>query len=240
VVKRLWGQPSTDALEEVAQGRPPLRLRLAGYAALASRCLPSAATGKTCRVVKSVHAALAVEWIAETFAPSVVIVVRHPANVLASWLELELPDRGRNLHLEPRARERYARPWGLPDPQPGPLAATVWQLGLLLSALEQAADRHPEWTVVSHDHLCVDPEAAFEALTARLGLPWTEGTADFLRQGNRPGRGFETAREASNLPESWRRRLGPGEIEELKRTLAHFPLHRWRVDELPGPTPGDG
>lgn len=232
VVRRLWGKPSKADLEAVAQGRPPLRLLAAGRAALASRCLPSGAAPGECRVVKSVHAGLALEWFAKSFQTRVVVVVRHPANVLASWLELELPDRDRQPQLSAEARERYGLPPDLPAPLPGPLGTTVWQLGLLLTALERAAANHPEWHVVDHDEFCTSPDASFQTLLTSLGLPWTEATESFLRQQNRPGRDFEPAREAATLPQSWRARLTRDQVDALQRGLRPFPLQRWRAAEF--------
>jgi hypothetical protein len=39
-------------------------------------------------VVKSVHGTLALPWLAEKFSPQIVIVLRHPFNVAASYVEL--------------------------------------------------------------------------------------------------------------------------------------------------------
>ncbi|MGO8871526.1 MAG: sulfotransferase, partial [Acidimicrobiales bacterium] len=43
--------------------------------------------------VKTVYMPLALEWLAATFDPDVLVLLRHPGNVLASWISLDLNDR---------------------------------------------------------------------------------------------------------------------------------------------------
>ena len=94
-------------------------------------------------IAKSVHAPLAVEWVTQRFDVDVLVVLRHPANVLASWLELDLPDRDRSLDRWPPSRTATRARWHVPSPGPEPLARMVWQLGLFTASLEEAAARHP-------------------------------------------------------------------------------------------------
>lgn len=224
---RVTGAPSADELERVAQGHPSPRLRLAGTLALASRAVSVGPRATLRPVVKTVHAPLAVEWLVTSFDVQVIVVLRHPANVLASWLELGLPDRDRSLYRRPEVAHYYTERWQLPPPGPGPLAATVWQLGLLTAALEEAASRHPDWLVVTHEELCTAPAQLFARMFAHAGLAWTPETAAFLRATDRPGTGFDITRRAGEQPQRWRHRLQPGDVAELAGTLRRFPLQRW-------------
>ena len=184
-------------------------------------------------VVKTVHAPLALEWVATRFEPAVVVVLRHPLNVIASLLELGLPDRDRGLDRDPVIRQRLLEPLGIRAPSGNEPDAwrTAWQVGLLTTALEGAATRNPEWAVVTHEDLCVEPDRAFQALCERLGLPWSDEIGRHLAESDRPGTGFSTNRVRSDEPDRWRRRLTAEQIEQAARALREFDLPRWDVNE---------
>ena len=62
------------------------------------------------------------------------------ANVLASWMEVNLKDsRYSTLQNRPEVRARYVEPWGVPLPGPEPVEQMSWMIGLLLAAIEDAA-----------------------------------------------------------------------------------------------------
>ena len=132
-------------------------------------------------VAKSIHAQLAVEWLADEFDLDVLLLLRHPANVLASWMENNLKD-SRNSTLETRddIRERYLEPWGVPLPGPDPIERMSWRIGLLAAAIEDAHRRHPEWQIRTHEALCSDMLTEFRSLYDDLGLEWTPATEQFL------------------------------------------------------------
>ncbi|MGO9344235.1 MAG: sulfotransferase [Acidimicrobiales bacterium] len=228
LAQHLLRDTNDDDLEALAQGRITPWLRVAGILAALPRGAPSTAR---C-VVKSVHACLGVEWLAAQFEIDVLVILRHPANVLASWLDLDLPDRDRDLGALRRVQERFVRPWGVPSAGTSALERAVWELGLLTCALEQAAAKHPEWHLRTHEQLCTDPEERFRVLARDLGLAWGPGALDVLRSSDKPGTGFTAERNTSLLADSWRRRLGSHEIDTLRRVLSPFPLRTWDLNEL--------
>jgi hypothetical protein len=221
----------------MARGRLSVRLATAGaLGALASqrhgigRGLQggsSALAHSRRTVAKSVHACMAVEWLADTFALEVVVVRRHPAAVLASWLELDLPDARRGLDARSDVRSRFLQRWGMEPPAEGGVASAAWQLGLLSSALEEALARNTRWHVRSHEELCRDPQGEFRSLYAELGLEWGEAAEALLEEEDRPGSGFEGHRRASELPDSWRSRLSRAQSDELFAVLERFPYQDW-------------
>lgn len=228
VADHLLRRAGTDALESLVQGRPTRGLRLAG--ALASIPGSGSPTGPV--VVKSVHACLALDWITAEFDIDVLIIQRHPANVLSSWLELSLPDRDRRLSELPRVQDRFAGPWRLPRAGSNAVEGAAWQLGLLTAALEDAAARHDGWHVWTHEQLCADPEAQFRHLFSAVGLTWGPESSAFLEQSDRPGTGFSLQRERAGISEGWRSRLRGDEIETLRRVLRSFPIKTWNLQDL--------
>ena len=91
-------------------------------------------------LVKSVHAAMAVEWVESEFDIDVLVLLRHPGSVLASWMSLNLQDRYTRLEDNPVVR-RSLEEWGVPLPGPDPLEHTIWLLGVLILTLEEAGER---------------------------------------------------------------------------------------------------
>jgi hypothetical protein len=206
------------------QGRHRLSTRLRLISALAPLPPVSLADqpGEAPVLVKSVHASLATEWIVERWRPKVVVVLRHPLNVVASHVALGWGPSGLDY---PYLHQGLARlPWvpaAISDATP--LQRLAWQIGLFTMALETAVQRHPGWLVVSHEELCVDPAAGFKGLCAGLGLPWTDEAGDFLAACDRPGSGLETRRVAAEQPSNWCRNLTTAQVDEVLGVLSGFP-----------------
>lgn len=223
------------ARDRIFDGRRDLAARLAGTVARNPRpgWIPPGETAPSTVIAKSIHAQLAVEWLASEFDVTVLVLLRHPANVLASWQQVKLKD-GRNATLEtsPGIRTRYCDPWGVPPPGPDPVERMCWRIGLLTAVLEEAADRHPDWHVVTHEDLCVDPVAKFRDLCGRLGLPWTEQREAYLIDHNIPGEGFRLKRVAEELPNSWEHRLDDHSLATLEDVLGRFPIRTWTAADF--------
>jgi hypothetical protein len=236
--ERLWRRSTQGQREAAVSGHvtPGLRAALT----LARHRAPAAGKGRDV-VVKSVHAPLALEWLADRF-PSVrvVVVVRHPANVLSSVRELQLPDQDRALDRHPAVRDGLLPAWGVPPPGPGELERAAWQVCLLTTVLLEASARHPEWLVAEHDDLCRRPAEQFAGLSASLGLTWNGRADEFLSASNAAGEGFAVRRRAEAQPGRWRSRLTGAEVDVLARTMRTFPLlERWS-DDLASPTAPTG
>ena len=209
--------PVADRWDAWLGGRPTARLRVA--AALAE---PRGGSGSEPVVAKSVRASFSVEWIAQRFQPKVLVVERNPLNVLSSWITLDFLNDARQL----RALADFAgQAWGIAAPTAAAprLVQQAYSVGVLMSALREAADRHPEWHVVSHEDLCVEPVRKYRALADALGLVWSDDAAGFLEESDRVGEGYETKRSTSEQPERWRELLVPEQVATIQATLAVFP-----------------
>jgi hypothetical protein len=217
------------AIGRIHQGRRDPVTWLAGHLSRIPHPGPSSSPAATNRILaKSIHGQLAIERLASEFDVEVLLLLRHPANVLASWLEMNLKDaRNSTLETRPEIRARYLEPWGVPLPGPDPVERMSWRIGLLTAAVEDAASRHPEWRLRTHESLCADPAAEFRRLYADLGLDWNEGSQAFLDGHNAPGSGFTISRVASEVSDSWRQRLNDQDLATLRRTLRLFPITSW-------------
>jgi hypothetical protein len=216
---RRWFDASSmrDRTAARRRQRPSPQLRLALALAGPLEAAPSANV-----VVKSVQACCAVEWIEAKFSPRVVVVNRHPLNALASWKEYGFganPDmaeelagyaeRSWDLHLAPEKASRFAR--------------QVMSFGVLVSALHDAAARHPDWIVVHHEELVLDPAAQFRALAERVGLEFSDEAAAYLRESDQKGEGYATKRDREGLRSKWRRVLTEDDVRIARDVFEQFP-----------------
>jgi hypothetical protein len=228
------------ALARGGIAQPPLPQRLALRAAelIAPPTRPPRAEHV---IVKSVYAARSIEWIARRLSPepTVVVVVRPVRDTVASWQALGwIPDAGHDDELtvaDPASLAALATEVGAPPLPEGAsaLVRTTWLLAVLLLCLDRAAARNPQWVVVSHPELCLDPAAGFADLASALGLPWTQASSEAVLATNRPGSGFETNRVPSEAVSSWRRRLSAAQIQQVESELERFAGVRFRT--LPHP-----
>jgi hypothetical protein len=212
-----------DAAFDQRQHRFSPRLRLVSALASPPSTPPASRRPDPAVLVKSVHASLAAEWIADRWQPKVVVVLRHPLNVVGSHVALGWGPSGLDSH--PLLHQGLARvPW-VPAvvPDATPLQRLAWQIGVFVSALETAVQHNPGWLVVSHEALCGDPAAGFKSLCAALGVPWTEEAAGFLAASDRPGKGLETRRVAAEQPTNWCRHLTTAQVDEVVEVLSAFP-----------------
>ncbi len=194
-------------------------------------------------VVKSVNSIFSLDWIVERYSPTVVILRRNPLNIVSSWLVLGMwSDHAIGNH--PVVRERYLTSLGLQSPNStsSPVRIAAWNVGLLTRALKDAADRHPSWIVASHDDLCVDPMQKFQALTARIGLQWSDAMERYLAESEDPAFTVHhgtvkvhpnavTATTSGSRREQqatqFTRRLTPQQTAEALAVLESFDLGDW-------------
>ena len=207
---------------------PGIRMRTAETLARVAHGAGRSVRGRP--IVKSVHAAFAVEWIAARWDPVVVVVRRHPVSVIASLREIGMSDIDRRLDDDAAVRRGVLDPLGIRPPRTSrPLGRAAWQYGVLASALEASASRHPGWVTVTHEDLCADPPARFRRLVETLGMRWSPACDGFLERSNGPGRGYQIRRVASDQRDRWRDRLPAAEMAEILDALVDFPalLRPW-------------
>jgi hypothetical protein len=85
-------------------------------------------------------------------------------------------------------------------------------------------ESHPDFLIVRHEDLSMDPQAGFRALYTGLGLEFTPQVAAAIQRSSSSKNPNELSQQAvhavrldsrANL-ENWKRRLGPGEIDRVR------------------------
>jgi hypothetical protein len=186
-------------------------------------------------VAKSVFSIFSIDWLVARYQPAVILVRRHPLNMVASWRERGWrapPDNDTRL-LRPRLRQLIAG-LGLPAaPAGSELARVAWWIAVQLHVQSLLSARHPDWPMLTHDDAAAAPAATFTDLLAELGIEPRIPIEGYLAGLDRPGRPFEAARSSEGLIDAWRRRLGADELGEVMRVLVAFP-EAWWHERLPG------
>jgi hypothetical protein len=187
-------------------------------------------------LVKLVHSNLALEWLTAARPDArIVPVLRHPCGTYGSWARQGWTPEPARLLDDERLVEEHLDPYV--DVIRG--AAGFWELAgaewaaVTLVVTGQLA-RHPEWVVVQHEWLCLDPLAHFRRLYEALGLPWPDEAAEFLTANDRPGDDRMHTLQRSSLDEidKWKRQLDPADVAACRRIVERFELP-WYPDFEP-------
>ncbi len=224
--------------------RSPAAFRDHGVAVLARTVSATVPRRDPHVIVKSANCGFSVEWISRRYHPRVVIQRRNPLNIVSSWMALNIePDR----LDDPAVHRLWLAPHGLTRPSTltSRVAEVAWTVGVLTVALKDTAARHPDWIVISHDDLSLDPYEGFTSLFARLGLPWTPRVRAYLEAADDPSfvvtganpfahpnaqtaAGDGSSRRVQQATQ-YRRRLTPAQVAEARSVLEALPLGDWGV-----------
>lgn len=179
-------------------------------------------------VVKTVFGILALERVSVISGAQVVVIVRNPLDVAASWhrLDWNVERHLESLRTQPQLIDDHLEPFehllvGADD---------FWtQFGALWGAshlvLRRWLARNPDWIIVPFDALCADPVGMYRRLFRRLGLRWSQSQADRVRRTSRTAsnKPFRPERVAKRQVGKWRRDgLNPEDVGRLRDVLAVF------------------
>lgn len=181
-------------------------------------------------VIKDPIAAFSAEWLCRTFDMDVVVVVRHPAAVVHSLVRLNwlLNFRTHILSQTELVREHLSdylavlERVGTDDPIGN--AAVQWLI--TYKVLGDYIDRNPNWLVVWHENLALEPLLSFEELYGRLGLIFDDTVVKGIRthtQDSNPvaapqGQVTYLKRNSRAVVSWWRKSLSHEEVARI-RTL---------------------
>ncbi|WP_084125887.1 sulfotransferase [Demequina sp. NBRC 110054] len=224
-----------DVAELVAMGRTRRRVRAAARAArlgtgfraelpahLAAREVskaPRRFVSARRTLFKDPLAFFAAEWLEQQHDAMVVMMVRHPAGMISSYIKLGWSCEVDSLLRQPGIVERFTGSLGdeidrYRDQPDDRLGGLILQWKIFAHAALILRDEHPQWRYMSHENVCDEPEVQFEGLFAQLELPWTERlrakvVADSTASQVDPAQHRQHAlqRDSRALSGAWRERL---------------------------------
>ena len=215
------GWPDHERLDAIRRRilkvRVPRAIKATAYTSVAWVASKKAPVSKH-QVVKAVLGAHAIEWIAHEFDPRVVVVWRHPFNIVPAWQDRGWP----RLPPSDAVRARFEGTAVWPPPTEKGVGAIAWRACAESIRLLEVVDRHKDWTLVAHEEQCLDPPAAFHRLFDRLGLEWSEEVRQRLEVSDRPGKDYVTNRVAADEPLRWKSRLDAAQQDEVRSVMDLF------------------
>jgi hypothetical protein len=202
---------------------------LAAFVARQIASLKSKKSSQKQAIVKSVHSILSLEWISEHFSPKVIVTLRNPYSLFASYRRMKLPDGVRNLFAQPELQRDFSMyvpgRHSLMTPE---LEDTVaFQIMLMYKIIQLQAAGHPEWLLVSHDRLCVSPHEDYGLIFKQLNLDWSDETNKRIDALNKEGQGFAPSRVSSLQPSKWK-----SELESRQRMIIENWTDRFELREF--------
>ncbi|MFW7414199.1 sulfotransferase [Demequina sp. SO4-18] len=179
-------------------------------------------------LVKDPLAFFAAEWLAARHDALVVMMLRHPAGMISSYLKLGWPHEVDSLLRQPGLCERFTGPLeseiarfrAHPDDR---LGALILQWTIFAQAAMVLREEHPDWLYLSHENVCGDPIPQFTALFGYLGLEWTTAierkvVADSTGGQVDPAQHRQHAlqRDSRAVAGAWRQRLDPHDADRIE------------------------
>lgn len=199
------------AIEPVASEQ---RMHLGFHVPPADRAAPT--------VIKSVTLSLALDWFHWRYPRcSLVVVERHPLDVVASRLANDFDD------VAPLA-DGWREHCGVPDlPAGEPEAAatlterTAWLVETLFTIQSFWADRLglPR---IRHEQACRDPLSTLQPVIDQLDLPHIDAAAALIESTNRPGAGFDIERVRSRTAFAARKTLSSSQLATIRHVFEQF------------------
>jgi hypothetical protein len=177
-------------------------------------------------VIKSVHASLSMDWISNHFPVQTVLVLRNPYSLYTSYKRMKMPDSFRNLLFQENLRRDILEL--LPDLErvfiPEQESYIAFQIMLMYKIIEKQITIHPEWTLISHDRLCLAPQDGYHHVFSKLNLIWSGETEQKINALNKQGKGFEPKRVSILEPAKWKSEMSVDEQKMIDRWINIFGL----------------
>lgn len=180
-------------------------------------------------LIKDPFAAFSTAWFADRLACDIVIVVRHPAAFVSSLKRLDWTFDFNDLLAQPLLMCDWLEPFRQEMEKAAENPKDIIGQGSLLWRLishvtYQITRSHPNFHVVRHEDLSLQPVSSFEELFSQLRLPFTPRVRNGILRATSSHNPRETPRDSiyatkldsiSNL-ENWKQRLTGEEIARIR------------------------
>src|SRR5829696_3201720 len=179
-------------------------------------------------LMKDPFAVFSTEWFAKCLNCKVVIAVRHPAAFVSSLKRLNWPFDFQDLLDQPLLMHDYLEPYrgqmesAKTDDIIGQ-SALLWNL--IYHSVHTTIERNPDFIVVRHEDLSLDPIAGYRGLYTALGLEFTPRVEKVILNSSSSENPRELSRKKvhgvkldsrANV-QNWKKRLTVEEIDRIRQ-----------------------
>jgi hypothetical protein len=187
---------------------------------------------------KDPMALLSAEWLARTYAPDMIVLIRHPAAFASSLKRLGWFFPFQDLLGQDELMQVYLEPFRADMEQilrepPDIIAQSILLWRMLHHVILRYRLEHPDWIFIRHEDLSADPVPSFERLFQRLGLAFTSRVRQTIQDHSRPENPREATvgvvhqlhRDSAGSRWNWLRRLTGEEIRRIRRGTEEIARH---------------
>jgi hypothetical protein len=180
-------------------------------------------------LLKDPIASMSAGWLARTFGARVVVMIRHPAGVVASMKRLNWSFEPRNWALsQPLLLRDYLAPFETELAHVSETNADIIdRLALLWKVVYYVVtkyrEQYPDWLYVRHEDVANDPIGHFEAMYRRFGLEFSDRVRrridDFSNARNpshNQGRDKTIKLNSKKVVGNWKQSLSADDIRRIR------------------------
>ena len=202
-------------------------------------------------LLKDPIASMSAGWLARTFGARVVVMIRHPAGVVASMKRLSWSFEPRNWALsQPLLLRDYLAPFETELVQVSETDADIIdRLALLWKVVYYVVTKYqqqyPNWLYVRHEDVANDPIGHFEAMYRRFGLDFSEPVRrkidDFSNARNpshNQGRDKAIKLNSKKVVGNWKQFLSGDDIHRIRERVE--PVSRFFYGDADWELPPNG
>jgi hypothetical protein len=191
-------------------------------------------------IIKDPLAAMASEWLAETFQMKVICLIRHPAAFVASLIRMNWRFNFRNFLEQPELIDDLLYPF---VKEISAMREDIVDQGALLwlcvyHVLSRYLSRHRDWTYWRLEDISMDPRNAFRQIYNDLGLPYrscierrimkfSDASNPVIAPSDNP---HSIRRNSRDIKDIWRKSLDVGQIMRI-RNIVEPVAHQYYSDE---------
>lgn len=183
-------------------------------------------------LIKDPIAFFSSEWLAARFTARVVVVVRHPAAWVDSFLRTGWRQPRSGILDQPRLCEGLLKPFRdvlLAESENGDrLRQTCTTWNMFMYAMRMYQRRHADWIFVRHEDLSADPLGEYERLYGELGLSFDSHCREVVRRHSLVHDDTARYTTESIVRDSrrnllrWRENLSPASIDRIRELTADY------------------
>ena len=180
-------------------------------------------------LIKDPIAVMSADWLFKTFNMDVIVMIRHPAAFVAS-LKLKdwqfdfshLANQGGLMDIIHPDFSEKVRAYAA-DP-PGIIDQGILLWNIIYERISQYKKQFPSWLFIRHEDLSHDPIEEFRKIYGYLGLQYTEAIKASITYATKPEKESSFKRDSRNNILSWKNRLGPHEIDQIRKDTDNIGL----------------
>jgi hypothetical protein len=170
-------------------------------------------------LIKDPLALMSTEWLAQKFNCDVVALIRHPAAFVASlkvknwthsfdhfWEQKDLMEK-----LSPFAAdiEKFVKT----PPDIIEQGILLWNIDYYI--LDQYRKNHPDWIIIKHEDLSIDPVGEYMKIYQKLDLHFGKDVENKIKESSSASKAGHLKRDSKKNIHTWKKRLTEEEIERV-------------------------